>query len=63
MQPGNKYIVKTATGINTMQIITQTVNCVKVSYGNGCVEWVYRTDFKTCHGYIDPKIKILEKLM
>jgi len=62
MHPGNTYIVKTSSGICTMKVIAETTTCVKVHYGNGVDEWVYKTDFKSNHSYVDPKKKILEKL-
>ena len=67
MQPGDTFIVQTKNIIGTIKIIAETTNCLKIQYGNGwggsgCQEWVYKTDFKSNHSYIDPKIKIIEQL-
>lgn len=62
MQPGDTYIVQTNSGVCTMKVIAETTQCVKVYFGNGCEEWIYKTDFKSKHSYVDPKKKILEKL-
>lgn len=62
MNQGDTYIVQTKSGICTMKIIAETSKCVKVYFGNGCTEWVYKDDFKSQHSYVDPKKKILEKL-
>ena len=63
MQPGNSYIVKTDTGVNTMTVIAVTTVAVKVCFGNGCQEWIYKTDFKSNHSYIDPKKIIIEQIL
>jgi len=63
MEKDETYIVKTSTGVCTMKIIAVTSTAVKVHFGNGCTEWVYKTDFKSNHSYVDPKKKILEKLI
>lgn len=62
MKVDDLYIIKTSSGICTMKIIAETTSCMKVYYGNGIYEWVYKTEFKSNHSYVEPKKKILEKL-
>jgi len=62
MQKDETYIVKTSTGVCTMKILAVTSAAVKVRFGNGCTEWIYKTDFKSKDSFVDPKKKILEQL-
>ncbi len=62
MRVTDSYMVKTNAGINTMLVLVELTYSVKVRWGNGIEEWIYKSDFKAANSYVDPKIIIIERL-
>jgi len=62
METGQKYIIKHESGISIMQVIFETSHCFKIRWDNGIEEWIYKSDFKSIHSYIDPKKIVLHKI-
>lgn len=62
MKKGERYIAKTETGVGIIEILFAGEVCIKIKWQNKIVEWMYKEDTKAKNNYIDPKLKLIEKL-
>jgi len=60
MEQGDIMIVQSPSGINTMELLAVLSYCIKVKWGNGIEEWLYKADFKPANAYVMAKIKVLQ---
>ena len=62
MKKGERYVAKTQAGVGIMEVLFAGEICIKIKWQNKIVEWIYRDDVKEKNNYVDPKVKLIEKL-
>jgi len=62
MKKGERYVAKTQSGVGIMEVLFAGEVCIKIKWQNKIVEWIYRDDVKEKNNYVDPKVKLIEKL-
>lgn len=63
MEVGESYYAKSKHRVGVLEILAKFKDVVKIRWQQpGEEEWVYKTVFKSYHSYVDPEIKLIEKI-